>query len=107
MYELPGGAVDPGETPLDAARRELTEETGYTTLNIQPLVSVHKDAYSSGIWHGFIAKDCKLTHKPQLEASEFGEVVLVSLDEFKRLLKKGQLTDIATGYAGLDRLELL
>jgi ADP-ribose pyrophosphatase len=29
LWELPAGKVDPGETPLDAAKRELAEETGY------------------------------------------------------------------------------
>ena len=29
LWELPAGRVDPGETPLKAAKRELAEETGY------------------------------------------------------------------------------
>ncbi|MCJ7531963.1 MAG: NUDIX hydrolase [Anaerolineales bacterium] len=35
--ELPSGAIDSGETPSDAALRELYEETGYTCQNIVPL----------------------------------------------------------------------
>ena len=34
FWEFPGGVVDDGENPLDGVRRELSEETGYTTSNI-------------------------------------------------------------------------
>lgn len=38
-WELPAGLVDPGEQPLDSARRELLEETGFPARAIHPLGS--------------------------------------------------------------------
>ncbi len=40
-YEIPGGMVDPGESSLDAAKRELIEETGYSSEDWLPLGEVH------------------------------------------------------------------
>lgn len=37
--ELPGGGVDPGETPAEAAARECAEETGIRPLNLRPLIA--------------------------------------------------------------------
>src|SRR5690348_15915778 len=38
-YGMPGGKVDPGESPLEAAARELEEETGYVATSLEPVFS--------------------------------------------------------------------
>jgi ADP-ribose pyrophosphatase len=41
LLELPAGTLDPDETPLECARRELAEETGYRAATLEPLVSFY------------------------------------------------------------------
>jgi len=56
---IPGGRVDEGETPLEAAKRELEEETGMTSESWDKLMEISpspKTVYSA---HYFIARDCK------------------------------------------------
>lgn len=39
LWELPAGSVDPGEKPLQTAKRELKEETGYRAKNWKKLIT--------------------------------------------------------------------
>jgi ADP-ribose pyrophosphatase len=106
LLELPGGAVDAGEEPLRAACRELLEETGYAGVVEQVGVMVDC-AYSTRLRHVFAARDVERVAEPHPEAGEEPEVVLVSLDAFRRHLRSGRLTDVGPGYLALDRLGLL
>jgi len=106
LFELPGGLVDTGETPEEAIKRELLEETGYTG-NIEFVGTSLRCAYSTGIRYHFIARDCEKIQEPQLEENEFIEVELMPIEEFRKHLSSGNLSDVATGYMGLEYLGLL
>ena len=56
--EIPAGKLEPGEDPLKAIGRELSEETGYTAGNIRHLASIAPAAgYSDEIIHLYMATD--------------------------------------------------
>jgi hypothetical protein len=54
-----------------------------------------------------VATECEKVAEQKLDKTEFAEVVLMSLNEFRKLLRSGKMTDIEVGYLGLDFLGLL
>ena len=93
LWELPAGTMDAGEAPLDTARRELEEETGYRAAAMRALTEFYT---SPGIlterMHAFVATDLTWVGH-QLEASERIEVETVALDEVRRRLIAGEFRD--------------
>jgi ADP-ribose pyrophosphatase len=106
LLELPAGELKEGVDSIEQIKKELLEETGYTGDFV--FVGSNIDAaYSTKIRYNFVAINCKRVQEPTLEDDEFIDVVELSIDDFKKHLESGELTDVETGYIGLKHLNLI
>ena len=91
--EICGGVVDPHETPLTAATRELEEETGYRPASVSLLGSSHPNpAIQGNRLHSYLARGCVKVSEGHPDASEDLRVELVSREDLKALVLSGQVT---------------
>lgn len=97
--EVPAGKLEPGEDPLQCAKRELSEETGYTARTFIPLGSLlPSPGYCAETLYIYLALD--LTRGAQhLDPDEFLNVEYYSLEKLHQMVMDNTLTDAKTVLA--------
>ncbi|HZI18765.1 MAG TPA: NUDIX hydrolase [Pyrinomonadaceae bacterium] len=91
--EIPGGMVDGGESPAEAARRELLEETGYEASELVALGRTRPNPAIQNNWiHTFAALGCVRRGEPANDGTEHTIVRLAPLGDVPRLLAGGAIT---------------
>jgi ADP-ribose pyrophosphatase len=102
--EIPAGLVDPGETPLQAARRELEEETGYTTGEwVSMGWSYANPAFLTNRVHHFLARNARRTGEPHPEEGEDLACAELTFDEVRRAVRDGSMRNAMT-LLGLSKV---
>ncbi|GAE91293.1 ADP-ribose pyrophosphatase [Gracilibacillus boraciitolerans JCM 21714] len=101
LVEIPAGKLEEGESPEITALRELEEETGFTTKNMNYVSSFYTSpGFADEIIYLYETNSLeKLTELKELDEDEFVELIELSIDEAEKLIATQEIHDIKTIYA--------
>lgn len=95
-FELCAGMVDEGETPLETAKRELLEETGYSGDNWAAFgLSVPNASGATTKCYHYLATDVVCIQKTKTEQTEDIKIHILTEKELKQLMLDGRIADAA------------
>jgi ADP-ribose pyrophosphatase len=91
--EIPAGKLDSGETPEEAAKRELQEETGYQVGQLDHIYTYAPAiGYANELIHIFSGHKLKKTN-PSVDDIEISSLEVLHLDEVRDRIRKGLILD--------------
>lgn len=111
VTEFAIGGIEESEEPLEAAQRELMEETGYGAGDWEPLGAHAANAsFSRSVFHAFLARNVQKFEEPSSHPRELIDTFLVDPKELPGMIVRGEITSLASislAFLALSKLGLL
>jgi ADP-ribose pyrophosphatase len=97
ILEAPAGALEKDEDPLEAAGRELIEETGFAATTIEPRGFIFTTpGYTDEKIYLYVARGLTPSQEYRKDEDEVIEVIDVAVDDLQGMIRDGTITDAKT-----------